>query len=334
MKKIILSLFAIIALGISVAFAQDQILIQEDFNGGPPAGWQSQPVLGNNQWNVTNNGGNNIDGSQMLYIQNTQNQASITELILPPIIPNPGIQSVVLEMDLQQLSENGSVLKVVLFEDQNPVPLELFAMQLQSCDPVLPWSCEIETLQVPIPNDIDASDQLVLVFEDLIPFNGLAICAIDNLSIFGFNDCPIGLEIVEIGAPSCHDGADAFVEVVGVLGIPPFIYTIDNGASNGSGFFTTTPGSHTITAVDLWGCESEINVVVPNAESIGIDVATFPPTCLGEDDAVINAAAVGGTPPYSYTLNDGPAQNNGDFSSSAGIQTISVTDDNGCTCRI
>lgn len=312
---------------------QAQILIQEDFNNGFPVGWQSQSFLGTNQWNTTFNGGNNIDGSDMMMIQSLPGDPSVTELIFPPFPPAPsGTMDIIMEFEGNIVSEGNTVLKVIQLDDQNPtVPIELIALTLTSCGPITPWNCPNPWL-VSLPlNNYDPSDQFLLVYEDLECL-GNDFCAIDNFVLIANPiPCPIGLILDTNYPPSCFNGPDGVIDVTGILGIPPYTYSIDGGAGQASGSFATTPGPHTITVVDAIGCTTTIVVVVPNIPPIGIQQTVFPPTCHDGPDGQISVTASGGTPPYTYSLDGGPAQGNGDFVTTAGVHTVTVTDANGCT---
>ncbi len=331
MKKITFTVTTLLFALVSLT-AQEQVLLQEDFNNGFPPGWQSNSFVGNNQWVIPPLGGPSINGSDMMFIQAIPNQQSITELLLPPLPPaDPQIDIVGLFFTFNQLSQQNTNLKVVLFDDQNPNnPIELEVLNQTTCDPNQPWACapDFPDIWVEIPN-YDPNDQLALVFEDF-DMSGTDFFAFDNIFIWGFNNCPVGLILDTNFPPTCRDGNDALLEVTGILGQPPYQYVLDNGAPQGNGSFTTTPGQHTVTITDALGCTKVYSFVVPNAPAMSLQTTTFAPTCFNGNDAKINATASGGTPQYFYSLDNGPAMAVGDFTTTPGAHTITVTDSKGC----
>ena len=198
------------------------------------------------------------------------------------------------------------------------------------CDPAQPWSCapDFFDIWVEIPN-YDPNDQLVLVFEDFDQ-SGTDFFAFDNIFIWGFNNCPLGLILDNNFPPTCRDGDDARLDVTAILGEPPYQYMLDNGASQANGSFNTTPGPHTITVIDNIGCIKVYNFEVPNAPAMSLLTTTSAPTCFNGNDAKISATASEGTPQYFYSLDSGPAMAIGDFTTTPGAHIITVTDANGC----
>ena len=331
MKKITFTFIACFFLLFNL-IGQEQVLLQEDFNNGFPPGWQSNSVAGNNQWVIPPLGGPSIDGTDMMFIQAIPNQQSITELILPQLPPaDPQIDVVGLFFTFNQLSQQNSNLKVVVFDDQNPnIPIELVVLNQTICDPNQPWSCapDFPDIWIEIPN-YDPNDKLAFVFEDFDP-SGTDFFAFDNIFIWGFNNCPLGL-IEDVNfPPTCHNGNDAQLEVTAILGEPPYQYSLDNGPPQANGKFTTTPGQHTITVTDNVGCVKVYTFTVPNAPAMSLQTTTFAPTCFNGNNAMINATASGGTPQYFYSLDNGPAMAVGDFMTTPGAHTITVTDSKGC----
>jgi len=333
MNKLCLGILMVFFFG-QFSFAQDQILLQEDFNNGLPVQWQSQSVTGNNQWQITDNGGLNIDGTDMAYIESIPNQVSVTDLLLPPLQSDPGINSIFLEFELQQSSSHPTFLKIILFENGNPIPQELDVFDLPPCDPLNPWNCPPQPVIVELPGQLDPQDQLLLQFESPFGFPQIDFIAIDNLSILGFFGCPIWLVSQNTTAPLCSGGLGTIALTAGGL-FPPLSYSLNGGPSQGFGGFNAPPGTHVITVIDAFNCSENFTVVVPAApQSIGLNSNLFPPSCFGLADAQIIATANGGTPGpagYNYSLDGGPVQNNGNFNTTAGPHVLTVVDGNGCT---
>jgi gliding motility-associated-like protein len=88
------------------------------------------------------------------------------------------------------------------------------------------------------------------------------------------NACSDSLEVIidELEAPTlslistdevCFQVADGEVEVAASGGSAPYAYVVNNGTPQASGAFTGLPaGTHTFTAIDANGCDTELQVVV------------------------------------------------------------------------
>lgn len=110
-----------------------------------------------------------------------------------------------------------------------------------------------------------------------------------------------------------------------------------------SGEQTLTPvvdaaGTYTLTVTNLDnGCSASMSVVVePSAEApSGAEIVSEAPTCAGQADGfIIVEGVVGGTPPFQYSLDGGPFQDQPSFFSlSGGNYQIAIRDAAGCEWR-
>lgn len=107
------------------------------------------------------------------------------------------------------------------------------------------------------------------------------------------------------------------------------IVTLDVGA-----------GSHTITATDStqpYPCapEDPLTVNIAQPSQLNFSIQTTSVTCFNGSDGSITVTAVGGTPPYTFFLNNTPYQSQYDSyifeNLNAGSYTVDVHDVNGCT---
>jgi len=150
------------------------------------------------------------------------------------------------------------------------------------------------------------------------------------LWVWGFSNCALGvIEDVNF-PPRCRDGNDAQLEVSAVLGTPPYQYSLDGGPNQGNGQFTTTPGMHSIKITDAVGCMKTFDFQVPNAPALSLQSSTAAPTCHNGNNGQLNVTASEGTAPYFYSLDGGPAMASGNFMTTPGAHTITVTDADGC----
>lgn len=91
-------------------------------------------------------------------------------------------------------------------------------------------------------------------------------------------------------------------------------------------------GTYTVTVTDGNNCSVSASGTVANPNAPSLLVSAEDPSCSGTADGEIDAQGSGGTGNLTYSLNGGPTQGTGLFTSlSAGQYTVSVTDQNGCS---
>ncbi len=128
----------------------------------------------------------------------------------------------------------------------------------------------------------------------------------------------------------CNGGtASAGVIVTG--GTMPYVYSWNNGATTASQT-GLAEGVYAVSVTDANGCGPEVvsfTFTEPAALSVFV-IASSNVTCNGGSDGAINISVSGGTPPYSYVWTGG-ANTQNISNLTAGLYTVAVTDDNGCT---
>lgn len=144
---------------------------------------------------------------------------------------------------------------------------------------------------------------------------------------------------------NCNGGSDGTVTVTGTGGTGPYFFKESSGSYTvtPTAFYTFTNlpfGPYTFFVKDQLGCEFSINQNVSQPVSISLDptkTVLTPVQCKGESNGAITVQAIGGNPPYQYTLNPngivvnftaGLATFNG---LAAGSYTVTVLDNNSCT---
>ncbi len=153
------------------------------------------------------------------------------------------------------------------------------------------------------------------------------------------NPCA-GVTIVVTGtvtnptAPGATNGSIA----ASASGSTGFTYNINGGAFQASGTFNNLgAGTYAIMAKDLNGCTGTANftLTAPNPCS-GITIAVTTTIvgntpCETSNTGMITAAATGGTPAYTFSLNGGAFQGSNVFSNLiAGTYLVTARDVNGC----
>jgi gliding motility-associated-like protein len=126
-----------------------------------------------------------------------------------------------------------------------------------------------------------------------------------------------------------YGGNDGSLTATGSGGVPPYMYSLNGGAYQASGaFISLAAGPYTITVQDANLCTFNIAVTI-NQPLVPLS-GNFSQTnvlCFGSSTGSITATGLFGTPPYEYSLNGGPYQSSGTFSSLvAGPYTVTVRD--------
>ncbi|MFL2574427.1 MAG: T9SS type A sorting domain-containing protein [Flavobacteriales bacterium] len=132
----------------------------------------------------------------------------------------------------------------------------------------------------------------------------------------------------------CYDGS-AFATAYGFGGTPPLSTYWSNGDTGVS--TTLVVGTHAVTVIDVYGCNSTDSVTIEAGDSLSITTNNTNITCFGLNDGIVSLTVYnGGMAPYQYS-NDGGLtyqSSNTFYNLSTGNYTFTVTDFNGCTNEI
>lgn len=154
----------------------------------------------------------------------------------------------------------------------------------------------------------------------------------------------VEIESIEAEVSGCGQAAQGSmtINVNAATGVPPYEYSIDGGATFGpdSVFPDIAAGTYNIVVRDANGCEATEERVVENEDSdlaINLEASEITPVSCAETDppdGSILVAAMGGTKPYQFSIDDGATfQNDSLFTGLAGGQdyTVTVQDAQECT---
>ncbi len=143
---------------------------------------------------------------------------------------------------------------------------------------------------------------------------------------------------------TCYGDSTGTISIYGHGGVPALEYACSIVGSSPSNFVTTNifnkikAGSYYVTLRDQNGCtqtSSSINVTQPSLVQISSYQSTNV-TCYGLSDGTISINAIGGTPGYEYSIDDGLNwyKNNGIFTGlDSNSYIISVRDTNNCKVK-
>ena len=135
---------------------------------------------------------------------------------------------------------------------------------------------------------------------------------------------------------SCNGTSDGFVNITVTGGQPPYTYDWSN---DGSGDFDDpeditglATGSYTLVVMDDLGATETLNVFVDTPAPFTFTYIDVQNSCCGANNGSFEILALGGTPGYTYSIdNFVTTQNVGFFVNLfSGLYTLEVTDTNGC----
>ena len=138
-----------------------------------------------------------------------------------------------------------------------------------------------------------------------------------------------------IANPACPNQASGAVTVQANGGTPGYMYSSNGGLTFQTGqiLLGVSGGNHLIVVKDANGCLDidTATLVSPPLMDIIID-SLVNVDCEGDFDGEIHLTATGGTPSYSYRLNQGSIQTNGNWVNlTDNIYNVMIMDVNGCT---
>lgn len=114
-------------------------------------------------------------------------------------------------------------------------------------------------------------------------------------------------------------------------GTAPYSYVWLPTGGSGPTASGLTPGNYTVTVTDSKGCIDIVPVVIATAATPTISINNKKDaSCFGVKDGTATALATGGNPPFTYSWNTVPVQNNATaINLGAGMYTVTARDNTG-----
>ncbi len=133
---------------------------------------------------------------------------------------------------------------------------------------------------------------------------------------------------------SCNGICDGTGTVTASGGIPGYTYTWSPGGGTTPTATGLCAGAYSVITLDANGCSSvtSINILQPSA--IVLSASSGPLTCNGNCNGVASVNASGGSPSYTYNWSPSGQTTPTATSLCAGIYTVVVTDNNGCSQNV
>lgn len=132
-----------------------------------------------------------------------------------------------------------------------------------------------------------------------------------------------------VNAITCAGSCDGEITVTGIGGVAPYTYFWLHDGSTSPFISGLCAGDYFVEITDATGCINTIEVNLSDPDAIEAEATINNPSC-GASDGVINVMSTGGILPHTYSWDTG------DLTPTisglgAGVYTLTITDDNGCT---
>jgi gliding motility-associated-like protein len=134
--------------------------------------------------------------------------------------------------------------------------------------------------------------------------------------------------------PSCFGYSDGSIQTSVVGGSAPYDYLWGDPINSAQpDLFDVPGGMYYITVTDSLGCAKVDSIFLNQPLQIAINTIIIEdPTCFQQTNGMIVVLAADGFPPYDYQWNDpGNTNSNVLLDVTAGVYTVTVTDNNGCS---
>jgi gliding motility-associated-like protein len=129
---------------------------------------------------------------------------------------------------------------------------------------------------------------------------------------------------------NCHGDLTGTINVTVSGGLGNYSFQWNNGATT-EDLNALAPGNYLLVVTDQNGCTASTSASISQPSmSTNINLVSQPVSCFGMQNGAVTSTVVGGTGPYIYIWNTGATSDN-ISGVSAGIYTITVTDNNGCS---
>jgi gliding motility-associated-like protein len=131
-------------------------------------------------------------------------------------------------------------------------------------------------------------------------------CTIVSNNITINEPLPLSLDLVNKTDVACDNQCTGTLEVTGNGGIPPYSYSWNPNIGNGNSFTNLCAGWYFATVTDNLGCTATNQFEIKDTSNLTLNlVSQNNPSCFGLCDGSIEVSTTGGTPPYTYSWNNG-----------------------------
>ncbi|MEL6674322.1 MAG: gliding motility-associated C-terminal domain-containing protein [Bacteroidota bacterium] len=158
---------------------------------------------------------------------------------------------------------------------------------------------------------------------------------VDSILVNILEPGPLSLQIGTVTDARCFGTATGSIAVQGVGGVPPYLYSADQGRTyeTTSVLNNLAKGLYTVLVLDANGCLAEASTSINEPPDLIGEIEPIQIPCFGDSNGRAEARVIGGVAPYQYDWSNGATG----FSISnlgPGNYIALITDDNNCQISI
>ncbi len=139
----------------------------------------------------------------------------------------------------------------------------------------------------------------------------------------------LGAAIEQVKPIRCQGNKSAVLKVTAQGGAKPYTYRWSVAESPTPQLTGLLAGTYTVTVIDANGTVASATYTVEEPPAFEVNAKITQPATANNEDGIAEAAAQGGTPPYTYDWSSGSSRATAE-GLPAGAHTVTVTDANGC----
>lgn len=129
---------------------------------------------------------------------------------------------------------------------------------------------------------------------------------------------------------SCNGGNNGAASVTVTGGTLPYTFSWTPNASSSANAINLTAGTYSVSVTDGKGCSTGIGIIITEPAALVTNIGQTNVSCFGGSTGSATANVSGGTAPYTYSWSPGGGNGATVNNLTAGIYTVTVTDNRGC----
>jgi gliding motility-associated-like protein len=186
----------------------------------------------------------------------------------------------------------------------------------------------------PYSYDLGTGAQASNVFSNLVAGSFTVVVTDANLctaTVTATITEPLDLTInVAVTNTLCFGAADGQAVVTASGGTAPYLYNIGPGNQVSTLFTGLAAGNYIVTITDDNACTYTQAFTIAEPARLTATASSIGTSCFGGNDGSITLLPTGGTAPYTFQWSNFSIDQN-PFNLVAGLYSVTITDDNGCT---
>lgn len=145
----------------------------------------------------------------------------------------------------------------------------------------------------------------------------------------------LSLDVLSLTHASCNGSSDGSVDMMSIGGTYPYTYTWSPAVGNGSSASGLSAGVYSVTVSDNNNCSATATVTILEPDAIQIaSMNVVDALCFASSNGSAEVSVLGGTSPYNYNWMPYGGSSNMATNLSAGIYTVTVSDNSNCSNTI